>query len=135
MKNFTRKLSILMAVPLLSGCIYGSTKLIYDKTTSIMSSSTVNSTKIYLSVQKCDGEVKYQITVSEKMGLYINSNFWCDSGSVEMTVSDINDEAFFNQTINEDTNFDVELKEYGKYYITLNHSAFKGKYNITWSGK
>ena len=135
MKSIVKRLLPLAVIPFVTGCIYGSTKVIYDKTTSIMASSTVNSAKIYLSVQKCDGEVKYQITVSEKMGLYINSNFWCDSGSVEMTVSDINDEAFFNQTINEDTNFDVELKEYGKYYITLNHSAFKGKYNITWNGK
>ena len=135
MKSIVKRLLPLAVIPFITGCIYGSTKVIYDKTVSMMATSTISSTKIYLSVQKADGEAKYQITVNEKMGLYINSNFWCDGGSVEMTVSTIDDEAFFNQTITEDINFNVELKEYGKYYITLNHSAFKGKYNLTWSGK
>ena len=135
MKNIVKRLLPLAIIPFITGCGFGSTKVIYDKTVNIMSSSTVTSTKIYLSVQKCDGDIKYQITVKETMGLYINSNFWCDSGSVEMTVSTLDDETLFNQVVNEDTNFDVELPDYGKYYIVLNHSAFKGKYNLTWSGK
>ncbi len=135
MKSIVKRLLPLAVIPFVTGCIYGSTKVIYDKTTSIMASSTITSTKIYLSVQKCDGEAKYQITLNEKTGLTINCNFWCDSGSVEIAVRALDDSLFFKLDITEDTNFDIDLYQYGKHYIILNHSAFKGKYNLTWSGK
>ena len=132
MKHSLIKLMPLAALPLLVAC-GGTVSIVSENCTAIGAISNMTSTSISYSVAKCNGKIKYRITVTEKNALNINASFTVKEGSIKILVSDANEAALYEGTITEDTNFDVPLKEYGKHFITLEHDQFKGSYKLNWA--
>ena len=131
MKSIIKKTLLVMMTPILCSCV-GSTMVVYDHANRIGSVMSTTSTKISLSCQKCNGETLYQLVVKESVSLAINANISLEDGALLITVMDANKDLIFENTYKEDANFEVPLKEYGKQFIKINHSDFKGKYTFTW---
>ena len=130
--RITKLLPFIFA-PMLIGCA-GSTMVISDKTTSLVSSTNMTGTSISFSCQKSNGEIIYQIVVSEKTALTISSDVKLSEGSVTFTVT-YGDEQIYDGSISESANFEIPLKEYGKHRIKINHTNFKGSYALNWAKK
>lgn len=133
MKNIIKSIPLLI-VPFLVGCT-GSTMVVKDNTTAIASLSNVNSTSISFSCQKCVGDITYRINVKENQSLDIVTSVKVTTGSVSFLVTDSDANEIFNQTISEDSDFTISLKDYGKHLIKIDHDNFKGSYKLDWSKK
>lgn len=133
MKNVFRRLLPLMVAPLLMSCVTGTTKVIKDNTTTIMSTSNVSSTEIYLSCQQANGDITYQILLSEKTSLTINGEANLSSGTVSFLVSEMDDKELYSLAIDTNQNFSFPLEKEGNYKIKINHQNFKGSYKLNWA--
>ena len=126
MKSVVRKLLPLAFIPFLSACA-GSTIIVSNNTTSIMSVSNMSGSEIYFSCKSCKGEIVYQISVGETQSLSIKTDVKIDGGTVTFTVTE--------QGITDNSNFEIPLKDYGKHRVKINHDGFKGSYRLNWSKK
>lgn len=122
-------------IPLLTSCIFGDTKIVYEKTTALMSTSNMTATSISFSCQKCDGEVAYSINVKESNELAISCNIDLTGGSLALVVKDSDGVELFNNIHNEAANYDIPLEKYGKHRIEITYTEFKGSYRLSWAKK
>ena len=134
MKINLLKLSSLFMIPALTGCGIGGTRVVFDRTTSIMSTSNVTGSSISFSCQKCNGEIVYEIKVKENTDLNIYGNAKLNLGALTITVKDeLEEEQYYQDIIIDDLEFQITLPEAGKYHISIIHDDFKGSYKLNWS--
>ena len=133
MKSNIFKLFPLMLVPFLVACDGGGLVVLYDKTTSIMSTSTTTGSKIYLSTQKTNGDIMYKATIDENKSLTISTDVKVQMGAITLSILSMEDEQLFQEIVVDDMNFDFTLSDYGDYKINIIHDDFKGSYTIKWS--
>ena len=134
MKINLLKLSSLFMIPALTGCGIGGTRVVFDHTTSIMSTSNVTGSSISFSCQKCNGEIVYEIKVKENTDLNIYGNAKINLGALTITVKDESEEEqYYQDIIIDDLEFQITLPEAGKYHISIIHDDFKGSYKLNWS--
>lgn len=134
MKINLLKLSSLFMIPALTGCGIGGTRVVFDHTTSIMSTSNVTGSSISFSCQKCNGEIVYEIKVKENTDLNIYGNAKINLGALTITVKDESEEEqYYQDIIIDDLEFQITLPEAGKYHISIIHDDFKGLYKLNWS--
>ena len=133
MKSIVRRLTPLMFVPFLMACGNGTTMVLSDKTTFIMSNQTVTNTMISLSVQKANGETIYKIALGNKTSDTVHGDVNTTGGAVTFTVLTMEDEVLYDNEFSEAGNFDVTVTETGNYKLKIVYSDFKGSYKVSWA--
>ena len=108
---------------------------IIDNTVSITSVRNTKDGEIYYSAQQCKGDITYQINITEKHALNIASEVTISDGSFTLLVTDKNGETTYEEVLDSDKNFDIPLKETGKYKIKVSSDYFKGSYRFNWMKK
>ena len=133
MKNVFRRLLPLMVAPLLASCSFGTTKILKQDLTTIMSTSNMTSTEIYLSCQKANGYIIYQILLSENTANKITADVKVNSGTVTFTVSTMEDRELYSQPLTSDNVFTMNLFDLGNFKVRIDHEDFKGSYKLNWA--
>ena len=133
MKNIVKRLTPLMVVPFLMACGNGTTIVLSENATFIMSNQTVTNTVIALSVQKANGQTTYRISLGDKTSDTIHGDVSPKDGSVEFTVLTMEDEVLYNNEFIAEGNFDVTVPETGNYKFKIEYSDFKGSYKVSWA--
>ena len=130
--KLVRRLSTLLVLPFLTGCV-SSTMLVSDNTTAVAVVSNMTATEISFSCKKAEGTTIYSFNIKESNSTYIKTDVTVEAGTVSFIITDSEKLEMYNETLDSSRNYEITMGKPGKYRIEINHKQFQGKYKLNWA--
>lgn len=81
----------------------------------------------------CDGSEIFEFEVNKDQSLIIKCEITTKSGEINFSVSPKGQNSIFAKSTTENSDYDIELPDYGKYKITVNTNSHSGSYLFDWT--
>ncbi len=126
-------LLILSNLFFLSGC-FGGTSVVHYNMVCTSDKVTSSSTKVDVTYVGATGTTVISFNVKQTSSdLLLKCDFTVDSGTINIDLLYDNSEQVHSSVVQKSSKFDVTLKEYGRYKMTLKLESFTGEYHFNWA--